>query len=45
MTRPARVQSETLTQSFSGTSGSRNPDGQLTQDATPTAAVCSGQAS
>jgi RHS repeat-associated protein len=35
--------SENLTQSFAGTGGSRNPDGQLTQYETAYSATCSGQ--
>lgn len=34
----------TLTQSFSGTGGSRNPDGQVTQDAQTYAGACAGPA-
>jgi len=37
--------SENLTQSFSGTGGSRNPDGQLTQYKASYSASCSGQTS
>lgn len=36
---------ETLTQSFSGTGGSRNPDSQLTQYTASYSATCSGQTS
>jgi RHS repeat-associated protein len=36
---------ETLTQSFSGTGGSRNPNGQVTQDSESYAGSCSGQPS
>lgn len=35
--------SENLTQSFAGTNGSRNPDGQLTQYKSTYSATCSGQ--
>ena len=35
--------SETLTQSFSGSTGSRNPDGQLTSSTNSYSATCSGQ--
>lgn len=36
---------ETLTQAFSGSGGSRNPDGQVTQDSESYANSCSGQGS
>ena len=36
---------ETLTQSFSGSTGSRNPDGQVTQDQESYTGSCSGQTS
>ena len=36
---------ETLTQSFSGTTGSRNPDGQVTSDEESYSGSCSGQGS
>jgi RHS repeat-associated protein len=36
---------ETLTQAFTGTGGSRNPDGQLTQYSASYSGSCSGQAS
>ena len=35
--------SENVTQSFSGSTGSRNPDGQLTAETTSYSATCSGQ--
>ncbi len=36
--------SETVNQSFSGSTGARNPDGQLTAETTSYSATCSGQA-